>query len=723
MPPQTAKEEKLPFDIKTILVAFILRWKMIVSIIFCFLVIGIICGKILGKKVYESETILQYKPNVKLRGDPGEGTALLTYLNTVKTPQNVANLKDLLHLDCSIMELGACCDVKIQKNTMLMSISAIWNNPEEAASIAATLRDVFIENQRQSRQIEAGKLLKDYETRTADVEGQLKVADTALQAFTTKNQVVDLDKEAQWYLEQLVSLENLYEQAQIEKQTVELQTQNLKSIMDNLKKKVAEESQNSNKMENLGDLNIKVQRLRDAINEDKTYRAGVSDLNERTQEYDMAVKLFEKKLISKADLEKAKNLYEKQKALASDTEQIKQWKAEIERLNVQVLPNKGENAPSAPLLRDLMLKSFNLDLEKVAASDKVLHLEAARDKVKKKLDLIPKLQREYASLSREVEAKITEKKRLEEELGQVMIAYQSTTSDFKIIADAQVSNKASKSNGKIIALAITVIGTFFTLAVFLLIEILNPTIRSPSEFIAKLPLKLLLTLSFHSDPREVLPAENDSVFVEEFRKITHSIRLMKPERGVKILLVSALDGEGKTSCAINLATCFGRTDERVLLIDGMIRDIKTENDIASLAEFEGKEPMGLGEYLSFKAVEWSEAIWTTKFPGVSCMPRVGTAVIPELLGSNRMKELFSQLSKTFSVVLIDPPAVLSFVDAEIISKNCDCAIFVMKAGKTTLKQANKAIEAIQKTGIPIIGAILNQVSPVFERRKHSRSGI
>ncbi|MBF0408470.1 MAG: AAA family ATPase [Candidatus Riflebacteria bacterium] len=707
------EEEKLPFDIKTIFLAFLQHWKGMLFLITLILVAAFYSGKLFGKKIYESETIIQFKPSIKLKGDAAEGTALITNLNIVKTPINLEQTRLVLGLSCSIQELGASCDVRIQKNTTLMSISTSWGKPDVAAKIATTLRDIFIENHHKSRQFEAGKQLKDIQTRLEDVSRQLKKADDLLQTFTIDNKIIDLDKEAQWFLEQLISLENMYEQAQIEERTIKLQTENLKSIMEDLKKKIAEESASFGRMDNIGDLNIKAQRLRDSIHEDKQYRSGITELAQKEHEYKTAQKLFEKKLIPEAELEKAKNSYLRQKALASDTEQIKKWKSELEKLNDIVIPNKGESAPSAPLLRDLMLRSFNLELEKVAVSDKVLHLESAKNKVKTKLDNIPVLQRQFSALSREVQAKEIEKKKLEEELVSVMSAYKSTTPDYKIISDAQIPTIPVKSNAKMIVIAVSMIGVSFVVILFLFIEIINTTIRSPGEFSAKFSLKLLEAFPLHRNKGEIFPGEYESVFVEKFRKVTNMIRHHRKERGLRMLVFSAHEQEGKTFCTMNIAACLGRSDERVLVIDGMIREGKTELEAGSYCEFEDREPMGLGEYLSYKAVDATEAIYPTRLPGVSCMPRIGTAVIPELLASNRMKDMLSELSSKFSLILIDAPAALSFVDTEILARNCDCAIMVLKAGKTSSEDAKKAIEPLLKSSVPIIGVLLNQVQPLF----------
>ncbi len=73
----------------------------------------------------------------------------------------------------------------------------------------------------------------------------------------------------------------LYEQARIEEKTVTLQLENLSRIIENLKQRVAEEAASNKTMENIGALNIKIGRLKEAINEDKSHRAATLELAQK----------------------------------------------------------------------------------------------------------------------------------------------------------------------------------------------------------------------------------------------------------------------------------------------------------------------------------------------------------------------------------------------------------------------------------------------------------
>lgn len=705
--------ESLGFDPLTILLGLRLKIRHIVVFAFLSAILGIVAALTLGQTTWRSETILRYK---KVGENPtmGETNFLVTQLSLVKLPANLEATRQIMGLASKIQNIGRAIEVTLQRNTSLLIIRGTWSDPEIAASLTATIRDVFLENTLKIRQQENIKKKTDVESRLNEVIVELKTAEKNLQNFTTSNNVIDLDKEAQWYLEQMINTDLLYEQAQIEEKTIILQVANLGQIIENLKHRVAEEAANSSTMENLGDLNIKMQRLKDAIHEDKTHRAAQAELKQRELEYNQAKELFKRRLIAAADVEKAKNAYERQKALTVDTSKTSAWKKDLEDLHQRVLPNKGDDGPAGTLLKSMMLKSFELDLESVAVKDKVEHLKAARDRVKEKLDKLPALQRDFVKLSREVAAREAEKKTLESELVEVKSAVESKEYDFTVVSQPVKPIFPYHSNRRIIAASVSSAIFLTCLLLLVALEFIDTSIKSERDFKAKLDIELLGVLPSVSEAQNIFPGQEDSALVEEFRIIAQQLRTRLPENGTSILVASAEANEGRTMVTTNLACCFGRTDERVLMVDAQVRSIETKNSIKDFVIAEqDSEMMGLGDYLSFRAQNSGEIVYPTSMARVAGIPRIGEAVIPDLINSNRMKELFTQISQDFSIILVDSPPVTGFVDADILCTHTNAVLLVVRSRKTKLNAIKKAIKRIRDTKTPIIGAILTDVDKVF----------
>jgi len=86
----------------------------------------------------------------------------------------------------------------------------------------------------------------------------------------------------------------------------------------------------------------------------------------------------------------------------------------------------------------------------------------------------------------------------------------------------------------------------------------------------------------------------------------------------------------------------------------------------------------------------------------------GVPKSPELLGSQRMKDLVSDLKGRYSdrLILFDTPPLLGPADALVFSEVVDAIVMVAEAGKTSEAKLKRARELL--AGKNVIGVILNK---------------
>ncbi len=360
----------------------------------------------------------------------------------------------------------------------------------------------------------------------------------------------------------------------------------------------------------------------------------------------------------------------------------------------------------------MMLKAFDIELRNVTLDRKVEVLKEKLDETQTRLNELPTLQREYVELSREIATKDSQRNDIGKKLALLRRAYDSDDTDFTTVSDASIPTAPTESNRKIICAAIALLGCALGFVLILGLELFDTTIKTEAELELKLGLPVLGSLRKLSKGEVLVPGYEESAFNERFNIISRRIRQAVPNRGARILVVSAAKGEGKTMCVANLAACLGRQDERVLVMDAQVRE--GDSDI-TLRDFilpdghEDEEKAGLGEYLSFEKDDVNEIVWPTILPGVECLPRVEQAVIPDLLGANRMRELTEEVSKRFSVVFLDAAPMLHYVDAELLAQWVDAVIFVVRSRTMSASALRRAVERIEATEVPVVGAILNGV--------------
>jgi exopolysaccharide/PEP-CTERM locus tyrosine autokinase len=198
----------------------------------------------------------------------------------------------------------------------------------------------------------------------------------------------------------------------------------------------------------------------------------------------------------------------------------------------------------------------------------------------------------------------------------------------------------------------------------------------------------------------------ESPITEEYRRFKSMlIRETKADFLNTIMITSAIDSEGKSLTAINLAiTLAQEIDHSILLIDSDLRK-------PTIHEYLGVEyKYGLSDYLT-KDIEVSEILIKTGIGKLVLLPAGQTVKNPvELLSSEKMKALIKELKQRYMdrYVIIDTPPILPFADAIALGSFVDGIVFVIKEGYAQKKSIEEALNLIKNFNI--LGVVFNDVS-------------
>ena len=81
----------------------------------------------------------------------------------------------------------------------------------------------------------------------------------------------------------------------------------------------------------------------------------------------------------------------------------------------------------------------------------------------------------------------------------------------------------------------------------------------------------------------------------------------------------------------------------------------------------------------------------------------------ELLGSERMSFLISQLKRKFDVLVFDTPPILPASDALLVAPQTDGVVLTVKAGLMNRELVKTTVESLNKVHANVLGIVLNQV--------------
>ncbi len=199
---------------------------------------------------------------------------------------------------------------------------------------------------------------------------------------------------------------------------------------------------------------------------------------------------------------------------------------------------------------------------------------------------------------------------------------------------------------------------------------------------------------------------------EGYKTIRTNLKLCGSDKKV-IALTSCIAGEGKSSVALNLAISLAEGGDKVLLIDADLRKSVLLGKVR--AERMSK---GLSYYLAGQA-DMEELICGTDIPGFYLALAGPVPPNPtELLGSGRFRSLTEYAREEFDHVIIDTPPLGMVIDSAVIMDQCDGAILVIEADRISCRMEQEVKEQLERTGCPLLGAVLNK----FRIRNQGRYG-
>lgn len=206
------------------------------------------------------------------------------------------------------------------------------------------------------------------------------------------------------------------------------------------------------------------------------------------------------------------------------------------------------------------------------------------------------------------------------------------------------------------------------------------------------------------------PDGTRSSISEEFRHIKRPLidkafRANPPIRhGNLIMVTSALPGEGKTYCAINLAMSIAmELDHTVLLVDA---------DVArpSIPRFLGIDSnTGLMDLLVDDKLDLSQVMMNTNVDRLRILPSgKGHKRATELLASQTMSILLNEIASRYPdrIVIFDSPPVLLTSEARVLASQMGQIVMVVAAESTTQHAVKEAIDRIDSN--PNISLVYNK---------------
>ena len=201
----------------------------------------------------------------------------------------------------------------------------------------------------------------------------------------------------------------------------------------------------------------------------------------------------------------------------------------------------------------------------------------------------------------------------------------------------------------------------------------------------------------------ILDENSPFAMQEAYKALRTNVIFSIPGDGCKVILVtSSIQGEAKSTTAVNLAVAFAQNGSKTLLIDADLR-LPT---CATRLKVESKP--GLSNFLV--GMNSYEECLRKLDNGLHLVPAGDIPPNPtELLGSAAMGRFLDALKKNYEYIIIDTPPVCTVADAAILSSLTSGVVLVSRQYVASRESVGEAIRRLEFANAKILGIVFTAV--------------
>jgi len=286
------------------------------------------------------------------------------------------------------------------------------------------------------------------------------------------------------------------------------------------------------------------------------------------------------------------------------------------------------------------------------------------------------------------------------------VAKAANVSDNKILdparSESAVLISPKRKSNNIMGLAL---GTLIPFLIIILIEMTNNKISSRSDIESKTRIPIISSIGHSGTEGDVPVFDNPkSALAESFRGLRTNLQYLLREKEQKLIVVSsALSGEGKTFCSINLAVIYAMAGKKTLLMGFDLRKPKIHK-IFNLDNSKGISTCLIGQ------TKLEDIIQPTQISNLYVAPAGPTPPNPaELIDHPDTEKFFREARSGYDIIVLDTPPFGMVTDALLIARYADLNLFILRQNFSTRDILEMMEDLYSRKKIGSIGLVINDI--------------
>ena len=552
-----------------------------------------------------------------------------------------------------LLKFSKWVTVKLRRGTRLIDVTAESDSPLLAKQIAQSLINEYLHDGSE-RAADVSKSADDYLTGEAtQIKSRLEKSERDLQAYREQNNALSLE----------------------DKQNIVVET--------------------------LKDLNLK-------LNAARTDRMR---LEADDAQYRALAARGPQALLALAEVANAPAVIDAQRRVADQQQQFAQLTRRYRSAHPKYLQAQNQLAQAQDdLARALGKIGDTIPVAYHAAQENEEKLQAALHEQEQAASSLNQIAIPYNALTREVESSRALYQSILNRLKQNTVTQALSVNPVQIAQPARATTEPVRPKKLLILAAGMFLGLFGSIAWCLARDAASPSLRTVDEAESALGLSVLCAVprvpagKGARDARGiVMVSRPSSLAAEAFRSLRTVLGIHETSGQQRVVITSAVPGEGKTFCSVNCAVALAQQGYRTLLVDADLRR-------PSLADLFARDPQhpGLSNYLAGQA-SLAAAIGPSGIENLSLLAAGTPSPHPaELLVHARLAELLRDPGfALFDRVVFDTAPINAVSDALPLVRHASILCLVVRAGVTPVKASLRAHATLVSGGAAAVGVVLN----------------